>query len=83
MEVYSAYGVDYYILSNYEQLRIVWINQNYECSIIGPISLTDAKRMINSIGVHKNEKSNSTISSDNSHFPHTGNNFSPYCLCDG
>lgn len=50
MEIYSAHGVDYYILSNYEQLRIVWINQNYECSIIGPISISDAKKMIDSIG---------------------------------
>lgn len=50
IETYSSHGVDYYILSNYEELQIVWTTDPYECNISGDISLEEAKRMIDSIG---------------------------------
>lgn len=49
IEVYSAGGTDYYIFKNHDQLKAVWITENYECYIIGPISLSEIKEMIDSI----------------------------------
>lgn len=50
LEVYTANGIQYYIFENYDQLRAVWINENYECYIIGPLSVSEIKEMIDSIG---------------------------------
>lgn len=50
IEIYRVGEVDYYILSNYDQLKAVWICENYECYIIGPVSLSEIKEMIDSIG---------------------------------
>lgn len=50
LEVYTANGTQYYIFENYDQLRAVWINENYECYIIGPLSVSEMKEMIDSIG---------------------------------
>ncbi|MBQ2785743.1 MAG: DUF4367 domain-containing protein [Oscillospiraceae bacterium] len=50
VEVYRSNGIDYYIFDNYNQLKAVWINGNYECSIAGPISISEIKEMIDSIG---------------------------------
>lgn len=49
IELYSVAGVDYYIFDNYGQLRVVWIVDNYECIITGPISLEEIKVIIDSI----------------------------------
>lgn len=49
IEVYSAKDIDYYIFTNYDQLRAIWINENFECSIMGPLSVTEIKEMIDSI----------------------------------
>lgn len=50
LEVYTVNGIQYYIFENYNQLRAVWINENFECYIIGPLSVSEIKEMIDSIG---------------------------------
>ena len=50
IEQYTARGVDYYIFSNYNQNRAVWLIGEYECSISGQVSVDSIKTMIESIG---------------------------------
>ena len=50
IEIYTCNGVDYYIFNNYDQVKAVWINGHYECYIIGPVSLSEIKEVIDSIG---------------------------------
>ena len=50
LEVYSVNGIDYYILLNYDLVEVVWITENYECFISGPLSNSEIKEMIASIG---------------------------------
>ena len=50
IEVYHSNEIDYYIFDNYDQLKVAWINGNYECSIAGPISVSEIKKIIDSIG---------------------------------
>ena len=50
LEIYDANGVDYYIFDNLNQLKVVWINENYECYISGPLSVEEIKSMVDSIG---------------------------------
>ena len=50
VEVYTVGGVDYYIFNNLGQLRAVWISEQYECFIMGPLSITEIKQMIDTIG---------------------------------
>ena len=50
IEMYSSNGVDYYIFNNNDQLKAVWINKNFECYIIGPLTVSEIKEMIDSIG---------------------------------
>jgi len=49
IEVYKVGNVEYYIASNHEQIRAVWIVDNYECYIMGSLSIDDLKKMIDSI----------------------------------
>ena len=49
IEVYRSNGIDYYIFDNHDQLKAAWIIGNYECSISGPISVSEIKEMIDSI----------------------------------
>lgn len=49
LEIYSVNSVDYYIFDNNAQLQAVWIKENYECYISGPITLSEIKCIINSI----------------------------------
>ena len=49
VEVYSAKGIDYYILENNDQLQIIWVNETFECVIAGSLTLDEAKEMIDSI----------------------------------
>lgn len=49
VEIYSINGVDYYIFQNNSQLQTVWIKDNYECYISGPITLSEIKQIIDSI----------------------------------
>ena len=50
LEIYTINDVDYYIFANYDLLKAVWLIENYECYISGPLSVSDIKKMINSIG---------------------------------
>ena len=49
VEVYSCNGVDYYIFSNLDQLRATWIVDNLECFIMGPLTVSEMKEIIDSI----------------------------------
>lgn len=49
LEIYSFSGINYYIFENNGQLQAVWINQNFECYISGPLTLSEIKEMIDSI----------------------------------
>ena len=49
IEIYKASGIDYHIFDNEGQLQAVWINENFECYISGPITLSEMKAVIDSI----------------------------------
>ena len=48
-EIYTVGGIDYYIFSNNEKLQAKWSIGEFECIIIGPITLDEMKAMIDSI----------------------------------
>lgn len=50
IEVYTSNGIDYHIFANLDVIESVWINENYECYISGPISVDEIKLIIDSIG---------------------------------
>lgn len=50
LETYKVSEIDYYIFSNVDQLRAVWINGSYECNISGNLTVEEMKQMIDSIG---------------------------------
>ena len=49
IEIYTADGVDYYIFSNMDTIHIAWVNGEYECLIVGKLSIDEAKKVIDSI----------------------------------
>lgn len=49
LDIYSLSGIDYYIFENDSQLQAVWVNENYECYISGPLTLSEIKEIIDSI----------------------------------
>lgn len=49
IEIYTADGVDYYIFSNDKCVQTAWIVGEYECLIIGKLTLEDMKKVIDSI----------------------------------
>lgn len=49
IEVYTVTGVDYYILSNYDRVCAAWVQDCYEYSIFGEITVEEIKQMIDSI----------------------------------
>ena len=49
IEVYKADDIDYYIFSNNDSAQIAWINGEYECLIIGNLTMEEIKRIIDSI----------------------------------
>ena len=49
IEIYCADGVDYYIFSNMDTMHIAWVNGEYECLIVGKISIDEVKKVIDSI----------------------------------
>ena len=49
LEIYTANGVEYYIFSNTDTLQAAWVIGEFECQMIGKISLDEMKMMINSI----------------------------------
>lgn len=48
-EIYSSNGINYYIINNHDLIKAVWIRENYECYIIGPLTDSELKKMIDSI----------------------------------
>lgn len=50
LEIYDINGRTYYIFSNKNQTRVVWIQDSYQCNISGDISVEELKLMIDSIG---------------------------------
>lgn len=50
VEIYRSNGIDYYLFINSGRRTAVWITQNRECSITGPLSEAEIKKMIDSIG---------------------------------
>ncbi len=49
VEEYVALGVTYYLFSDIEVVKAVWINGSYECDIMGNVTIDDLKLMIDSI----------------------------------
>ena len=49
VEEYQVFGITYYLFSNLEHNRAVWLYESYECDISGDISMEELKEMINSI----------------------------------
>ena len=49
IEIYKVHGVDYYIFSNDKCVQTAWIVGEYECLIIGKLTLEDMKKVIDSI----------------------------------
>ena len=49
IEIYSSNGINYYIFDNHDMLKTVWIIENFECYISGPISVSEMKEIIDSI----------------------------------
>lgn len=49
VETYTVNDVEYYIFSNYQQNRAVWLTGSYECYISGELSISELKTMIDSI----------------------------------
>ena len=50
VDTYCAHDTEFYIFKNQNQVQAIWINDPYECSISGDISIDELKRMIDSIG---------------------------------
>ena len=49
LEIYVVDGVEYYIFSNTETLQVAWSIGEFECLMIGTITLEEMKMMIDSI----------------------------------
>ncbi len=49
LEIYTVNGIDYYIFSNTETLQAAWSIGEFECLIIGNITVEEMKTMIDSI----------------------------------
>lgn len=50
VEVYTVNDIAYYIFDNNGQLQVMWVVDCYECCISGPLSLSEIKAIIDSIG---------------------------------
>ena len=49
VEEYEVSGITYYLFSNYEYNRAVWLYESYECDISGEVTIDELKKMIDSI----------------------------------
>lgn len=49
IEAYESDGIVYYLFDNFEQLRAVWMVENFECYISGELTLTEMKAIVDSI----------------------------------
>lgn len=50
IEVYEVLGIEYYVFSNMDQKKVIWIKDTYECYISGDLTIEEIKKMIDSIG---------------------------------
>ena len=49
IEIYTVDGVDYYIFSNDKYMQTAWVVGEYECIIIGKLTMEEMKKAIDSI----------------------------------
>jgi len=49
-EIYSVSGTEYYIFSNRNMIRAVWMTGSYMCYFSGELTISEVKMMIDSIG---------------------------------
>ena len=49
VEKYEVTGVTYYLFSDMNVVKAVWINGSYECNIFGNVTIEELKQMIDSI----------------------------------
>ena len=49
IDKYTALGNTYYLFSNLEHNRAVWLYESYECDISGDVTIEELKQMIDSI----------------------------------
>lgn len=49
VEEYEVSGITYYLFSNYDNVKAVWIVDSYECYISGNVTIEELKMMIDSI----------------------------------
>lgn len=49
VEEYEVAGVTYYLFSDINVVKAVWINGSYECNIFGNVTIEELKQMIESI----------------------------------
>ncbi len=47
--VYTANGIEHYIMTNLDHANVVWKTETFECSISGTLTLNEAEKMIESI----------------------------------
>ncbi len=50
IETYEASGITYYLFANNSRTQAVWINESFECYILGELTISELKSMIDSIG---------------------------------
>lgn len=50
VECYESSNVEYFIFSNLDEIRAIWIIDSYECYISGKLTIEEIKLMIDSIG---------------------------------
>ena len=49
VEEYEILGITYYIFTNHDHSRAVWVYESYECDISGEVTIDELKKMIDSI----------------------------------
>jgi hypothetical protein len=49
VEEYVVSGITYYIFADINVVKAVWINDSYECDIMGNVTIEELKMMIDSI----------------------------------
>ena len=49
VEEYEVKGITYYLFSDNDMVKAVWINDSYECDIMGQLTIQELKMMIDSI----------------------------------
>lgn len=48
-EIYTSSEIKYYIFENWDQVQVIWVENSFECTISGDLSIDEAKTMIDSI----------------------------------